>query len=78
MKVCYKNLILDISGGLGPTVVKYDFPITVKGCLPHGYWIELDFYQMKNDFLLNTIIIKGVYKTLTRSFFDIFLTDENS
>ena len=32
---CYKNLILDTSRGLDPTIVKYDFPITVTGCLPH-------------------------------------------
>ena len=63
--------------GLDPTVVKYDFAITAKGFLPHGFWIELDFWKMKNYFLPNTIIIKGGYKALIWSFFDIFLTDEN-
>ena len=32
---CYKNSILDTSRGLEPTVVKYDFLITVTDCLPH-------------------------------------------
>ena len=32
---CYKNSILDTSRSLDPTVAKYNFPITVTGCLPH-------------------------------------------
>ena len=34
VNLCYKNLILDTSSGLDP-IVKHDFPLTAKSCLPH-------------------------------------------
>ena len=33
LKAVNKILIVDTSRGLDLTVVKYDFPVTVKGCL---------------------------------------------
>ena len=41
--LCWKNSILDTSRGLELTVGKYDFLITVKGCLSHKWllnWIK--------------------------------------
>ena len=37
-----KKLDLGASRGLDPTVVKYDFPVSVEGCLPHKITIELN------------------------------------
>ena len=48
---CCKNWILDTSRALNITVGKYDFPTTVKGCLPHKWllnWIR--FRPNKNGF----------------------------
>ena len=37
LKAVNKILIVDTSRGLEPTAVKYDFPVTVKGCLAHKW-----------------------------------------
>ena len=73
---CCKNWILDTSRALNITVGKYDFPTTVKGCLPHKWllnWIR--FRPNKNGFLPNTIVMRGESGTLTmisdlRKFFE--------
>ena len=69
---CYKNSILDTSRGLDPTVVKYDFPITVTSHINY-YWTELDFCQMKKN-LPNTFVIRGNPGPLPWSKMEIFVT----
>ena len=75
MNFCCKNSIFDTSRGLDLTVKNIIFQLSQRFvCRINGYWIELDFCQIKNDFLPNTIVIRENLGPLPWSKMELFVT----